>query len=51
MTSRDLISFISSSNFLGAVPSPDVFIQYCRVRHNAKERKQTRIWAWVRSFF
>jgi hypothetical protein len=43
MTSRDLISFSSSRNFLGAVPRPDVFIYCCRVRHNARERKQTRI--------
>ena len=48
---RDLISFISSSSLLGDEPSPDAFIHCCRVRHSAKARKQTRIWAWVLSFF
>ncbi|HAR96502.1 MAG TPA: hypothetical protein DCR97_11150 [Deltaproteobacteria bacterium] len=41
--SRDLISFISSSSFLGEEPSPDAFIHWCRVRFSVKARKWSRI--------
>ena len=50
-TSRDLTSRISSISFLGAVPSPEVFIHCCRVLRIARERKQTKIWACVLSCF
>ena len=46
-TSRDLISSISSSSFLGALPRPEPDIHCCSVLHNVRQRKRIRIWAWV----
>ena len=41
-TSRDLSSRNSSSSFLGAVPSPDAFIHWWRVRHINHESQSVK---------